>query len=188
MRRSLLTLSLLLAMAGNAWAQKDSVASRWPEIASRVRIWTPTRSVTGDLVSIRGDTLVIRTGRELSPLVRAPVGKVELIPGSTVTRIEVSRGREFLQPERVVVGAVVGAAVGLAAAATTEVMIKALFGWDAKAAVDYGESAAVGAVAGAVLGAATPGDRWEKAQQPPAPSTFASARSQKRLHLTPTFR
>jgi hypothetical protein len=188
MRGYILTSLLLVAIVGDARGQQDSAAARWPEIGSRVRISTAAnRTVTGDLVNIRGDTLVIRTAQELAAQLRhIPVGKVELIPGSTVTRIEVSRGRGF-QVERVIAGAALGAAAGLAFAGLTDVSAEVLFGEGAGSSVGYGEAAAVGAVAGAVLGAATPGDRWEQAERP-TPPTFAPAKRVGRLRLTPSFR
>lgn len=188
MRGYILSLLLLVAMAADAWGQEDSAAARWPELGSRVRIWTfANRSVTGDLVNVRGDTLVIRTARELSPQMRhVPVGKVELIPGSTVARIEVSRGRGF-QAERVVAGAALGAVAGVVTAAVVDASGRVMFGEYAESSLGYGEAAAVGAAIGAVLGAASPGDRWEEAERTPPP-TFAPTRSMGRLRLTPLFR
>lgn len=188
MRGSILTLIVLAIMAREARAQ-DSTAARWPEPGSRVRVWTSAnRRVTGDLINVRGDTLVIRTKGELPPLMRQiPVEKVELVPGSIVTRIEVSRGRGF-KVERVVAGAALGAAAAVAVAAVGDVTAELMFGGWADFPVDYGNAAATGAVAGAVLGAVSPGDHWEEAERTPPPVTFAPARGRSRLRLTPTFR
>ena len=189
MRGSILTLFLLAVITGDARAHQDSAVARWPELGSRVRAWTSAnRRVTGDLISVRGDTLVIRTKGELPPLMRQiPVEKVELVPGSTVTRIEISRGRGF-KVERVVAGAALGAAAGVALAGAGDVTAELLFGGWADLPVDYGNAAATGAVAGAVLGAISPGDTWEEAERAPPPVTFAPARGRSRLRLTPMFR
>ena len=183
MRWSMLFI-FVVAMVSEAGGQSDSAAARWPEVGSRVRITTyANRTVTGDLVNLRGDTLVVRTVRQLSTQLRhIPAGKVELIPGSAVARVEVSRGRGF-KVERVIGGALLGAAAGLAMAGTAEAML----GGFGKNSPDYGKAAAAGAAVGAVLGAATPGDRWEQTSHP-TPPTLAPTTRVVRLRLTPTFR
>jgi hypothetical protein len=178
----------LFTTASNVPAQTDSATARWPDIGARVRVWTVTGgAVTGDLVNVRGDTLAIRTADRLSSkMAHIPAGKVTFIPGSSVTRIEVSRGRAF-SVEHAVAGAAIGAAAGLALAAAADVTAEAMFGEGAGDGVDYSQTVAVGAIAGAVLGASTPGDRWETTQTPPAP-TYAPRAQQGRFRLRPRLR
>ena len=173
MRRLILNLSLLVATAGLGQAQEDSAATRWPEIGSRVRVWTPGRTVTGSLVEIRGDTLVIRTGDERSLHLR----RMELILAPEVTRIEVSRARG-VQVRRVAGGAVIGVGV---AVATVFIAQALLDHGDWELSPSYGKAAAVGGVVGALIGT-QPSDRWKEAPVPrtsgfaPTKSLFGPAR------------
>lgn len=54
MRGLILTLCLLSTPA-SVTAQGDSASGRWPDLGSRVRVWTTSRRITGDLVNIRSD-------------------------------------------------------------------------------------------------------------------------------------
>lgn len=181
--RGISALILLVLSAGTAQAQRDSASNQWPALGSRVLVWTTDeRRVVGDLINVRGDTLVVRTSTELSPeLAHIPVGRVELVPASAIARIDVSSGRGF-QAEHVLGGAVLGAVAGVALAATANAALRDFGG----PGVDYGDAAAVGAAVGAVLGAATPGDRWE--EHPASPPTFAPVRVRRGVRLTPSFR
>lgn len=175
MRGLILTLCLLSTPA-SVMAQGDSASGRWPDLGSRVRVWTTSRRITGDLVNIRSDTLVIRVAEELSPLVvGAPVGQVELVPGSSVIRVDVRRGPEY-PLKRIVGGAAGGAAAGVVAAAVVDLLVKgSTLDWGAKTSVSYGNAAAVGAAAGAVLGLVMSGDRWEAMQRSSLAPAFTTA-------------
>jgi hypothetical protein len=145
-------------LAPTASAQMDSAAT-WP-IGSRVRVWTaPGRNVAGELTEVRGDTLIVtKTGISSHSWT---------LHVDSARRIEVSRGR-YVSADRIVAGALLGAASVLAFVSLFDAAIPDLCPWEqcAESGPTNAQLTMMGAAAGAVAGAMRLADRWEEVSKP----------------------
>jgi len=149
MKRTILAALALLVSAllgGNALAEETPPLA----LGKRLRVTTDHRLV-GRLVAQDEQSLTLQVGEGKPPVV---------VPRTTVTRVE-----ESLRPGRKGHGALIGAAVGVGAAAILGVAAGDDCSRDESLCYSHGEVALVSAVLlvplGAVIGAlASPGERW----------------------------
>jgi hypothetical protein len=126
----------------------------------RIRITAPVRGltqITGTFVAIRSDTLLM-----------ASVDRQLEVPLSTVTRLEVSRGRSSNAGKGALIGLVGGLVVGgvinyvaCNAATSPRTCFESQEGTQYIFLGLWGASGAVGALVGALVGANVHRDRWE---------------------------
>lgn len=141
----------------------------------RIRITAPVRGltqITGTFVAIRSDTLLMASvDRLYQPAVYRSVahvpGQLE-VPLSTVTRLEVSRGRSSNAGRGALIGLVGGLVVGgvinyvaCNAATSPRTCFESQEGTQYIFLGLWGASGAVGALVGALVGANVHRDRWE---------------------------
>lgn len=159
MRRHLAVAAVALLVAGPLRAQSDT-ASTWP-VGSRVRVSTQTtRKVVGKLSEVRGDTLVIRTGSGLIRFRRK-------VHADSSLSIEISRER-YVSARRIAGGALAGAIGGVLLSVVLDEAVGdiCVFGECSTSDPDYARGALIGGVGGALAGAMSFADRWEKVPSP----------------------
>jgi hypothetical protein len=151
-RRSTALAALLVTLAAAPLAAQERTA---PVVGERVRISGPAlspRKWRGELVEVRGDTLVV---------LREPTMRRVEVPPSAVRRLEVRRPRSRIEGlgHGLLLGVSIGAATGVAAGLVAD-GDGGCYDW-CFAPVVYGiAGAAAGTVLGAIVGVAMPGEKW----------------------------
>jgi hypothetical protein len=155
MHRAIIGLFIVaLATASQLRAQDEALG--WP-VGSRIRVSTlSSRNVVGRLSEVRGDTLIIRTGSGLIKFRKR-------VHVDSLLSLEISRDR-YVSGRRVAGGAFAGAIGGVV---LTAVLIQSVgdvcvLGNCNPRDPDYARAALIGGVGGAIAGAITLADRWEK--------------------------
>ena len=188
--RTLLRLCFLVLLSsfsvGELWAQEALIP-----VGSRVRVWTqadakahPSGPKTmGTVTLVSADTLVLQ-----------PEGSAGTtsVPLTSVTRLDVTRGPERWSRSAVKGGAI-GATVGALLGVLTQLGPTDIEGCDSEvfqcdrerdfvfAAVSLG---GIGAAAGAVIGIARGGERWERV---PVPGRISIAPGRRQVALSTSF-
>ena len=152
MRCTYLALLVTLLVAGPIVHAQTTIPA-----SSRVRVSLRDGSkVTGQLVDVRGDTVIVAKRN----------GLIIAVPGNLTRRVAVSRGKRA-SAGRVISGALSGAAASLLATA----VIPELSTWKCSADVcytspEYEKALVIGMVGGGMVGAMFVVDRWETVAGP----------------------
>lgn len=153
MRHAAFFLSLLLSTPPAYATAQESLPVR---PGDRVRVTAfglvGGRSVA-TFLSLQSDTFLLQRGQQEAPLV---------VPLSSVTRFEVSRGQRSKWAEGLGIGFFVGAIVGAVVGYASGLPASRDLPSGQAAAVGAGLLSVPGALVGLAIGANTKGDRWEE--------------------------
>jgi hypothetical protein len=107
----------------------------------------------GTYVAVSKDTLLLQTETQTTP---------SAIPLTSVSRLEVSRGRKSNVLKGMGIGMLIGAGVGVIGGAAVDCYDLADFDQSFCTGVGAAGGALFGLLVGAIAGAASSGDRWEE--------------------------
>ena len=163
--RALVCGAAAASLATSAAAQRMEIPD-----SGRVRVtapgWHPRRA-TGTIVRATPDTVMLRTGDSLVA-----------IPRSRVARVEVPDRKRPRTTKGMLIGLGVGATLGALGGITCHDDCP-----DGTTAYTTAGGGAIGAIAGAGIGALLRGDSWRDASAPPSCGTIAPAPGRRRIAL-----
>jgi len=157
-------LSVIAVLLGFALPNGITAQERSPVVeGARVRVSATEfggKWCTGTLVEWSTDTLTVNCWRT----VERSWEEAEF-PLSSITSVEVSRGRKSNVGKGALIGGLIGAGAGLAIGLSTANVVEEATTIDEEASITIWSAVAlglVGAGVGVLIGSASTGDRWEK--------------------------